>query len=530
MSKYVTTVHDDDYAMFELMVAGAIHSNKEPVFTTDAANLFSIYIEGLVDSYRQHYRCNTCERFVERYGGLVTIDERGITKPLLWSTPVPHFFSESVFEMCDAVKRAKVTGVFIDRKEVWGVPKTGEWSHLSGKPSVKVATSPLKTDGQVMAEKADDFKILKRGLSEYPVEVVRQAVRVLEADALDRGEKALEQAKWLLELHNRLGAVRGQARDNIVWRAVATAPAGWCHVRSTMINTLLDDIHSGLSFEEISRRWAQKMHPLQYQRPTAPPSDALISQANEVMDRLRASSSLRRRYARLEEVAAYWRPSPVKPWNEGGGRDVFKIGTFDHLRGKSEQQKMLALPPVTMTWAVFEKDVLSRACELSLRVPYQGPFFGLVTAVDPNSEPILQWDTDPRNPVSWFFYHNGSSASRWNLKSGQWAKVTAVCKRPPYWFYPDKFKGHGESAFLVLENCYNTEPTPGGAFFPENLRSEFHGIRKVIEAHSNSYTIEDAPLGTANGYSIDAGKSVPTRLMVRLADGDDREYVIDRWY
>ena len=76
----------------------------------------------------------------------------------------------------------------------------------------------------------------------------------------------------LLALHEARASKRGPAADNLTWLAVATAPAGFCHVRSSMIGTLLEDVAAGMPFDAIKQRFDAKMHPLQYQRPTAMPS------------------------------------------------------------------------------------------------------------------------------------------------------------------------------------------------------------------------------------------------------------------
>jgi hypothetical protein len=154
-----------------------------------------------------------------------------------------------------------------------------------------------------MAEKLEDYKMLCHGLADYSRETVEQAVRVLKADAVYRSEKALGIAEWFLKLHEAIKD-NPKAKRNLTWLAAATAPPGFCHVRSTMISTLLDDINSGLAFDDIARRWKDKMHPLQYQRPTAAPKEGAIKQAEEMVAKLGLERSLLRRYATLDDVLA----------------------------------------------------------------------------------------------------------------------------------------------------------------------------------------------------------------------------------
>jgi len=524
---------NDGYPALEDVVRRRVAAVSVPVFETAADDLFLTFLAGLPEHRHQHYVCHACRRFFERYGGLVSVGEDGATQSVLWgAADLPGFFADALAAVRAKVERAKVAGVFLCGDKVWGRPVTGTWTHLSGVPDpTMVFTHPLKTAGQVMAEKREDFVTLKRGLAEFPAEAVEQAVKVLEADALDRGEKTLGVARWLLQLHRAIGWSKGPARDNLVWRAVATAPPGWCHVRSTMIGTLLDDIVTGLPFDSIKARWAAKMHPLQYQRPTASPSAGAIAQAEKVVAQLDSAGALRRRFARLEDILAFlWRPAaeeaPAKAEKPAGG-------VFDHLKGNRAAVKPVELPAAVMTWEKFQRTVLPGAAAVEFLVPSgQVPFYGMVTAADPEAPPILQWDGlegHQRNPASWYFYHGGSYAANWNLSPGSWCKVNAACLAPPAWQEPEKFKHQGDKVFFVLEGCRDLRHERGGGFFPECLRSEYHGVRSVMEAYVQSATIAGKDEGTANGVALqrnggDWGLTVRVRSAGGLAT-----YRLDRW-
>ena len=279
---------DHDYKAFESMVAERVAgASKVDLFTTDAEGLFAAYLAALPEESRQHYNCHCCRHFMERFGGIVEITGHGGVMPLMWSAVATHpeFFVPAIDAMRNIVRRAKVTGVFLSSEAVFGTPITKEWSHLSGVNPNRYS-GIAKTAEQAMAEKKEDYGILCRGLAEYSQSAVVQAVRVLEADAVDRSEKTLGLAKWLLALHESVADTHGSVRSNLIWRAVASAPPGWCHIKTTMIATLLDDIVLGLPFDDIQRRWNAKMHPLQYQRPTTI-SDGVIKQANAIVDKPR---------------------------------------------------------------------------------------------------------------------------------------------------------------------------------------------------------------------------------------------------
>lgn len=535
---YISTSHDTDYKKFEELISHRISSHKGPLFSTDATGLFEFYLEGIIPEARCHYNCYTCRNMIEKYGNLVTIDEvTGYHHPLLWYTPsifgVPDFFIRSFAGMGYIVDKAKVTGVFLSSDKVWGKPVTGVWTHLSG-TNPNIFWHPLLSANQMMSEKQQDYGMLCHALSDFPIEAAIQAVRVLEADAMDRSEKTLGVAQWFLKLHQTIKDVKGNHRSNLIWLTVAQAPPGWCHIRSTMISTLLDDIILGLPFEEIKRKWDAKMHPLQYQRPTAPPSHGLIKQANEVVTKLNSQRSLQRRFAKIQDILfSYWVPQ-----KEDIDTQIPQMkGPFDHLLPQDFSKiKEVELPIKKMTWDKFKEEVLPQTIKMDLLVPAHGGFFGMVTAHDDDAPPILQWDglqediyndgavigklPFPRNPVSWYFYHQESYCSNWNLDP-VWTKVNLITNKPCYWQDPDKFSHHGTGVFFILQDCWDKKHKAGGSFFPETLKSEYHSIRGAMEAYSNKAEILGKEEGTANGICLDQGGSV--KVKVKTKDGS-QEY------
>jgi hypothetical protein len=508
---------DDQYSALEAIVAKALPSS--PLFQTDSdpAALWSAYLENIKEDRRQHYNCHCCRNFIQRVGGLVTIDENGRQRSALWAFHPPGFFLRSVESLNSIVKSAKVTGVFLSSDRTLGTPRTGDWTHLAT-VNTKPFSGKLRTAGQEIAEKLEDYKMLCHGLADYSRDTVEQAVRVLKADAVYRSEKALGIAEWFLKLHEAIKS-NPKAKRNLTWLAAATAPPGFCHVRSTMISTLLDDINSGLAFDDIARRWKEKMHPLQYQRPTAAPKEGAIKQAEELVAQLGLERSLLRRYATLDDVL-------LKLWTPRELPDSPKIGgVFDHLRNK-QQPDAIELPAVRMTWDKFRRTILGVALQIEIIVPARGGFCGLMTAVDHESPPLIQWDGldgHPRNPVSWYFYNSGSLASHWGLTSG-WNKVACIFPSPAKWQDPDKFQHQKNTIHFAIEGCVESQPS-SLALFPEIIKSELHGVRSVIEAHSNSGAGQEPEKGTANGLTFDGTAAVTLR--VRTSDGL-ASYLIDQ--
>ncbi len=381
-----------------------------PLVFTAATGLWQIFRDNLPEPLRQHYNCNTCRRFVDRFGSLAAVDEAGRVHAALWGA-APEPFTTAFKLMAQAVVEAPVRGVLVPATQVLGPtsPPTADgkvWQHLwLSVPQVHV--HPLLTAGQVQAQRIEDWRMLSRGLAEFPQDLVARAHALLNSGSLYRSEKCIGVATWLLALHQSLAAAKTPQRQAaLVWRAVATAPAGFTHIRSGMIGTLLEDLQNGLDSAAIKRRFDEKMAPSQYMRAQVAPTAGNIAQAEKAIAALKASGALARRYARLAEIPQFvWQPRPAAPAAQDGR-------VFGHLTPKARStSEKLALPKQTLTWEKFVRTVLPDAVTIEAQVP-AGPerMMALVTAEDPAAPPILQWDGETaRNPMSWY-YHAGIDA------------------------------------------------------------------------------------------------------------------------
>lgn len=503
--------------------------NGKPLFTTDAGDLFKVFLDGFSEDQRQHHNCHACKSFLERFGGLVSIGDAGETEPIFWNRIAlqESEYAQAVLGLNFAVRRAPITGVFLAKEAAWGIAQAGGWSHFSV-PALSRFSHALKTAGQMMAEKREDYGMLQRGLAEFPRELVAKACALLDTDTLYRSEKVSGVAKWMLELHERRDATKNdRVRDNLTWLAVATAPAGFCHVRTTMISTLLEDLKAGIAVDHASRKFAEKMHPLQYLRPQAPPSDGNIEQAEKVIATLQASGSLERRFARLSEIKTIWTPRIAQM--EKPAVD----GVFSHLRESEKKSSPLEVTtPIAITWEKFARDILPNAETVDCLIPTgRAPFVALVTAANPDAPPILQWDfADARNPVSWYVYNGGSYPADWNLRAGEACQVKAVALSPAHW-HPDRpYTNHGNAVVAILEGAKDLRSDSAGAgLFPEILKSDYHAIRRTIEAFSRSAKISGRDEGDANGIILSSSRGMGDITFRVSSKGIRALYRPDRW-
>lgn len=514
--------HDHDYSALLASARtsfAAVVADGARLFRTDASDLNALYLDSLPGE-RQVHNCSCCRRFIEAYGGLVAITETGETVPAMWNPEgVPSFYRSAFATLFDRVKRARVTSIFYTKQPTWGTPQTGLWSHLSVvPPSTLVYRERALTSGQAMAAMKENFRTVATALGDFKVPMLDEALRILQAGALARSEKFVGPVKWLRSLHDR---PKGRLGENVLWRSIAAAPEGYCHPRASVIGSLLEDIAAGLPFDTIKSRFDAKLGPLVYQRPQAAPSAGNIKAAEELVAKLGIAPSLERRFARIDELRSVWTPAAAK---EATPAD----GVFGHLKAKgSDDIRPLDLPAVTVTWDKFSRTVLTNAERVEILVPAHGRFIALTTAANVDAPPILKWDReDERNPVAWYVYPGGSSASQWRLTAGQWAKVTAIAPLPNMWgSRPMPFISEG--VVLVIDGAGDTRTSSGNALFPECLREELHGARATIEAYSRSAELAGRTEASACGYDI--RKQSADCVLRAFSAGAWNSYRIDRW-
>lgn len=493
-----------------------------PLFTTDADGMWPAYLAAMPDEHRQYHNCHACRQFIERFGPLATISEAGGVASAVWNEDdAPEFYKPAIRAMERIVRRAKITGVFLCESVTWGTPVTGVWTHFALTPPREIIyRRSVLTAGQAMAEKREDFKTVMTALNEFSLPVIEQALTLLRTESLYRSEKVVGPAQWLHDLHAARAATKGAAKANVVWRAIAAAPPGFCHPRSSMVGTLLEDIAGGMNFAEVSKRFADKMHPLQYQRPQAAPTAGAIASAEKVMQQLGAAGSLARRFCRVDEVQALWRPTLKKDEAPAGG-------VFGHLKPKGAEAPNMSIPAQTMTWDKFQRTVLPTAERIEFLAPSHGGYSALVTAANADAPPILQWDReDARNPVSWYFWNGGSSAGSFGLRGGCFVEVEAVTLKPSMWNGGNDHQGAG--VLFILAGARESRQS-GTALFPEILKAEFHGIRSVIEAFSRNASIEGMGEPHAAGVMLNNGDKNWNATVRVWSAGKSLDYRLDRW-
>lgn len=501
-------------------------SDEHHLFTTnvDPEELWNAYLVGFSEHDRQHFNCNACRNFIRSYGGIVFMDENLEIHSALWNkSNADPFYHQSIENVKVMVESSQINGVFFTDRETLGTPISNGWNHFHAVARGNSLVKGFRTAYQVVADKKQNFATVSRSLSRYREEHFRAAVNLLKSGSLYRSEKALGFAEAMYELKRNTTFAKSNMRVNHIWKYVAEKPEGFCHINSSMLGTILEDIEAGSSGEVIARKFKEKMNPMQYQRPQKRASDSNIEQAENIVKAMGCELSLKRRFARIEELPLLWKPITSAESTKDSTGSV-----FGHL--KSEKKVEIEAPLQTISWEKFSKKVLPDAFSIKAKMKNGlRNYSAILTAVHQDAPCIIQWG----NHFSHYVYNGGSSSDAWCLPYTGYVDVTGVCL-PSH-----KFEGaidngnHEDSVLFILAGAkdFLSKNKGGISLFPEILISELRSVRASIEMYSKEAHLEGFDEASACGIRLEDSRGVwrdALELKVENQLGTSK-YAIDRW-
>ena len=487
-------------------VSASFAAASGQLFQTDAKGLWEAYLDNLPATVRQEHNCHACRNFINKYGGLVVVNEHGGQDTVMWGVNGPGY-SDAIEALRKRVIKARITAPFYSADLTWGTPVTGPWTHMAvANPSVW--RHKLLTAGQKRAAMRESYKTVVTALQEPGLgKALDEVINMLRTDSLNWSEKFIAPAEWLRKLLDR---PKGRAGENLLWVAVAAAPEGYLHPRASVLWPVVEAVKAGEAFSTIKARFGAMTAPLQYQRPQVEPSMGNVKQAEEIIARLGYTKSLERRFARMEDIEQWlWRPVEVAVKEY--------CGVFGHLLTKVAKSEVpqVELPAQTMTWIKFTANVLGVAERVELLAPQHGSYIALTSAVHADAHTPFKWT----GPLAWYVYPNGSYAHDWGVRGNVWVQVTGIAPFPA----PEYL---ATGVILLLEGCVDTRDA-GNALFPSCLCQELFPVRATIEAYSRAAKLQGRAHASACGYDLRREHCQAT--LRAYVSGRWTTYKIDRW-
>lgn len=463
-----------------------------PLFRVAGFDAFDVFIRNLPVELRAHYTCNACRGFFNRFASLVIVNDDGTLASALWGFEAAAPFDVAVYKLKQEAIHNHIVEAFVSAEATLGQPTSNGWDHFAVKlPPQRQHRSFTESVEAASVKVREEMNMLKRALEEFPESLLHKTLAIVKSGSLVRPEKAQPQLEWLIDLHDKL-----KNRNNLLWLTAATAPAGFCHVRSGVIGTLLEDVQTYSDVATIARKWAEKLDPTLYMRAQVAPSAGNLKRAEQIIANMEAAGSLRRRYVTDGDyVEKLWSAKETKMQPSGP--------VFGHIAAKQQRKAdapSIGLPETKMTWEKFARTLLPEAIKIEYHVPAQAQLAALVTAVDKDAPPILQWDGgEQRNPVS--VYSQTAPTQSWNLTPSSWVTVKTISPMPYHW-NGNAAPNQKQGVFLSLDGCRDASRQAGGGFLPEFVRAELREVRASLDAYARSARVEGGDKASACGVAL----------------------------
>lgn len=534
---------------------------RAPLFMTSlhgTGQVMTTFIANLSEEDRSAWKCRTCHRFMQAWGDVsLILPDSGELVPLLWtqdSAPLPAGYRDSALAVAKLFETARVTKDFRVNRILYGRPEAGGWTHFTIEFPEKRLDNKFASgiNGQKVAELA---RMLRRLTTDYTFRHVERAETLLH-NKLPRGKELVDAVSWLGTVFISLEScpLTKDRRHNLLCHLAVSAPVGWVgSLRSGILSTLLTNIKNGTSKRELLESWSRQTHPLNYMRPRAQPRVGGIVAAEKLLGSLNLTSQdLERRFCTIQDI-----PQNVflyRARSDAASDKYPVLGSLMELAIRRESHQSSHTERIA--FLKFAEQVLPRARQLELWLSCSECLFWFITGFE-GTKPIMQWHTE-NNRVSWFTPLGRLDPRQHGLGSG-WNTVTSIVPFPHLWTETSMvplshlcdvpqveaqnhvgsavmditpkpkipFSQQGVNFMIALKHL--AQPNTGSlCLFPEFLKSELHGARKVIEAYSNQGEIKRTKGDVLYG-GIRFNRTMPRSCLFKVTDqrGCCKEYRVD---
>lgn len=360
---------------------------------------------------RREHDCSACRSFIKELGPVVAIKDGAMES--IWDVECPDQKYQHVFNcLSEWIKRHKIRDVYLSKGYRVGTIRDYEMSDTTGAivakwdhfyayvPNKHKESNPVARN-EAIARRRDDQHVFRRSLEEISVEATKTVLELISDGNLYRGDEAHHALVWFLKYQRAFCELAPEQKELFAWEQSAIAGPRISRIRNTSIGTLLVNISEGMDLDSAVRAYEAIVAPSNYKRPKALFTKKMLEDAKKTIDELGYGGSLRRRFARLDDISArnvlFANVDAAKRMSDT--KDLF-----------AEMEKDIKAKPQRFDRATeigidrFIKDVLpkSTSVELYLDNNLSGNMCSMIAPVDPEAPSMFKWD----NAFSWAYSGN----------------------------------------------------------------------------------------------------------------------------
>lgn len=514
--KYAVTEQRPDNPIYErwmraIQLGFLAQTRSEALFQTTlyGQDLYATFLAELPEADRQYHTCAACREFMNTYGTLVVITERGLLKSPFWSPEdgyTPDYYRNAVDAVRHRAISAHVTQPFYTNKLTWGTPPAANGdAHFMAQPNATASyiwrDKPLSIAQQTALRKRQ-FAALKGETERYDLAALRGARLLLQGRPEFRQAEVTQTNQQLLEVaqtNTWIRPERRKQRTNMVWRLLSKYEQ-YPTAKRTVLGGLLDDLAAGMSQDVARARHLARVNRLPAERVAPVVADHEVARQYQ--------PALRRRFARLDELQLLWQRGAIAdPQANNPYRGRLRANVRAELR---------------LSFAQFRAEILPQVARIEFQAR-PARYVAFVAPVKFNAPPIYVWDDDPRCPYSWYVYGEDSAPENWNLPTRVWVAVTGIALRPQMWHHPERYLNFNTGVAFILNGCVDNN-NRRSALFMDELRPELQPIQDALRNYSHDTPLLGREQASACGVRFNEN-AAPLTLRVYYTDGGDRQPV-----
>lgn len=393
---------------------------------------------------KTEHDCNCCKSFIRAIGNVVAVVDGKLVS--IWDGKVDNANYQVVSNAMSALVKSKpISNVFLHTEKTAGVDKSYEgvigsrvatWDHFyvnipCGRNGEKNFVAKGDDIGTILSETRVLHDVLLRSLTELSNDAIDTVLELIAQNSLYRGEEHKFAVSAFKDLKCQFNVLTKENRDKFVWSKIKSVPASVAKIRNTSIGTLLVDLSEDVDMEVAVKSFESKVAPMNYKRPTALVTKAMIESAKNKIEELGLTSALNRRYAVVTDISI----NNVL-FADRSARKVMTEGIFDEIAMSVADKKPKNMDKVEeVTIEKFIADILPKADSIEMMVEnnHLGNLVSLIAPVDPTAGKLFKWD----NNFSWSYNGEVADSIKERVKKAGGSVEGDLCCRLAWYNHDD---------------------------------------------------------------------------------------------
>lgn len=439
---------------------------KEYIYFTevDKDELWDTYLNSFPTGTNEIYRtrrefdCSCCKQFIRQFGNVVAITNNKIKS--IWDFTIDDDkFQPVINALSKMVKSSPIKDVFLSSEKTIGTKVSREkaedgqvttWEHFSVDLPVKFVNKTSKSIESIIADKRDTKNVFKRSLEELKQSAVDTVLELIGQNSIYKGEEWEGVLTEFLRWQKKYEKLKDEEKDNWCWENGVKVSPVIAKIKNHSIGVLLTNISNEMELDLAVKKYEIIVAPTNYKRPKAIFTKKMIENAQKEIETLGLSSSLGRRFGKLEDISI----NNILFANKDSAKKI-SGNPFEELKQEVVVNKKSLDKVEEVSIDTFIKNILPTTTNMSvlLEAKHSANLMSLIAPLDADSKTMLKWD----NNFSWAYKGNIADSMKDRVKKAG-GKVDGVLRFSIQW------NDAGDNEDDLDAHCY--EPNGNHIHFP----------------------------------------------------------------